>query len=244
MRDGRASFAARMSFEDRTLTCVQCGAQFVFSAGEQEFFAQRGLESEPKRCAGCRKAAKRKHAPKGRQSRGEYRSPAFRASAPEHQGAPIRGSKPSDGRHENRDYRAPAFVGKPREAEADYRSPAFRGIDAVDPEDEYRAPGFKEFEHVKPEEEYRSPGFAEYRDRWRDERPRFSIVCAVCGQKSMVPFLPEEKERPLCEVCHRAERAAKLEEERAAAAEARTAETVPETDPAAPTDPTETEPNS
>jgi CxxC-x17-CxxC domain-containing protein len=222
-----------MGFEDRTLTCVQCGAQFVFSAGEQEFFAQRGLASEPRRCAGCRKAAKGKHVPKGRQSRGEYRSPAFRSSAPEHQGGSGRGPKSGAGRHENRDYRAPAFVGKPREAEADYRSPAFHGIDTVDPEDEYRAPGFKAHEQVKPEEEYRAPGFAEYRDRWRDERPTFSIVCAACRQSAMVPFLPEEKERPLCEACHRAERAAALAAQ-SEAAEPSTAETAQEPDPTIP----------
>jgi CxxC-x17-CxxC domain-containing protein len=222
-----------MGFEDRTLTCAQCGAPFVFSAGEQEFFAQRGLASEPRRCAACRKAAKQKHVPKGRQSRGEYRSPAFRSSAPEHQVGPGRGPKSGPIRHENRDYRSPAFVGKPPEAEADYRSPAFRGIDTVDPEDEYRAPGFKEHEQLKPEEEYRAPGFAEYRDRWRDERPTFSIVCAACGQSAMVPFLPEEKERPLCEACHRAERAALLAAQREAAVPP-AAETAPEPDPTVP----------
>jgi CxxC-x17-CxxC domain-containing protein len=230
-----------MGFEDRTLTCVQCGAQFVFSAGEQEFFAHR-LGSDARRCAGCRKAAKGKHAPKGRQSRGEYRSPAFRSSAPEHQGGAGSGSKSGAVRHENRDYRSPAFVGKPREAEADYRSPAFRGIDTVDPEDEYRAPGFKEHEHIKPEEEYRAPGFAEYRDRWRDERPTFSVVCAACGQSAMVPFLPEEKERPLCDACHRAERAALLAAQREAA-EAPAAEAAPEPDPD-PIAPPDTEPTT
>ncbi|MCK9463389.1 MAG: zinc-ribbon domain containing protein [Proteobacteria bacterium] len=209
-----------MGFEDRKLVCVQCGVEFVFSAGEQEFFAQRGLASEPRRCAACRKSSKQKRSHKGRQQRGEYRSPAFRASAPEHQGAPGRGPR-SGPRIENRDYRSPAsFDGKKLKGEADYRSPAFAGIDTVDPEDEYRAPGFKEYVEIKPEQEYRAPGFAEYRDRWRDERPTFSITCAACGQKAMVPFLPEEKERPLCDACHRAERAAQLEAERAAAAAA------------------------
>ena len=231
-----------MSFEDRTLTCVQCGAQFVFSAGEQEFFAQRGLTSEPKRCTGCRKAAKQKRPPKGRQSRGDYRSPAFQSSAPEHQRGPGRGPRSGVPGHQNRDYRSPAFDGKTVQSEADYRSPAFSGIDTVDPEDEYRAPGFKEFEHVKPEEEYRAPGFAEYRDRWRDQRPTFSIVCAACGQQSMVPFLPEEKERLLCEACHRKERALALAAEERAAAERQQAAEVP--DAPVPPDPPESEPNT
>ncbi|HYL79984.1 MAG TPA: zinc-ribbon domain containing protein [Candidatus Acidoferrum sp.] len=47
-----------MPFEDKTLTCVDCGQTFVFTAGEQEFFAQKGFQNAPKRCKNC-KAAKR-----------------------------------------------------------------------------------------------------------------------------------------------------------------------------------------
>jgi len=43
-----------MAFVDKTLTCVECGAEFVFTAGEQEFYDSRGLENEPKRCPDCR----------------------------------------------------------------------------------------------------------------------------------------------------------------------------------------------
>ena len=41
-------------FQDKTLTCRDCGAQFVFSASEQEFFAERGFQNEPGRCPACR----------------------------------------------------------------------------------------------------------------------------------------------------------------------------------------------
>lgn len=47
-----------MPFQDKTLTCVDCGQTFVFTAGEQEFFAQKGFQNAPKRCKSC-KAAKR-----------------------------------------------------------------------------------------------------------------------------------------------------------------------------------------
>ena len=47
-----------MPFEDKTLTCIDCGQTFVFTAGEQEFFAQKGFQNEPKRCKNC-KASKR-----------------------------------------------------------------------------------------------------------------------------------------------------------------------------------------
>lgn len=45
-------------YEDKTLTCKDCGAEFVFSAGEQEFFANQGFTNEPVRCKTCRDAKK------------------------------------------------------------------------------------------------------------------------------------------------------------------------------------------
>jgi CxxC-x17-CxxC domain-containing protein len=48
-----------MSFTDKTLNCRDCGKDFTFTAGEQEFFSQKGFENEPLRCPECR-AAKRK----------------------------------------------------------------------------------------------------------------------------------------------------------------------------------------
>ena len=47
-----------MSFQDRTLTCRDCGQQFTFTAGEQEFYQARGFDNEPSRCPDCRKARK------------------------------------------------------------------------------------------------------------------------------------------------------------------------------------------
>jgi CxxC-x17-CxxC domain-containing protein len=43
-----------MGFEDKSLTCRDCEKLFVFSGGEQEFFAAKGLVNEPKRCPNCR----------------------------------------------------------------------------------------------------------------------------------------------------------------------------------------------
>jgi CxxC-x17-CxxC domain-containing protein len=47
-----------MAFQDRTLTCRDCGAQFTFTAGEQEFYQSRGLTNDPGRCPDCRQARK------------------------------------------------------------------------------------------------------------------------------------------------------------------------------------------
>ena len=37
-------------FQDKTLTCKECGNEFVFTAGEQEFYAEKGFQNEPQRC--------------------------------------------------------------------------------------------------------------------------------------------------------------------------------------------------
>ena len=38
---------------DRTLTCADCGQEFVFTTSEQQFYADRGF-SDPRRCRNCR----------------------------------------------------------------------------------------------------------------------------------------------------------------------------------------------
>ena len=45
-------------YEDKTLVCKECGAEFVFTAGEQEFYAEKGFVNEPQRCKACRDARK------------------------------------------------------------------------------------------------------------------------------------------------------------------------------------------
>jgi CxxC-x17-CxxC domain-containing protein len=43
-----------VGFVDKLLTCRDCGKEFVFTAGEQEFYASKGLQHEPRRCTDCR----------------------------------------------------------------------------------------------------------------------------------------------------------------------------------------------
>ena len=45
-------------YEDKTLVCKECGNEFVFTAGEQEFYAEKGFNNEPKRCKPCREKRK------------------------------------------------------------------------------------------------------------------------------------------------------------------------------------------
>ncbi|MFC1998308.1 zinc-ribbon domain containing protein [Chloroflexota bacterium] len=47
-----------MDYDDKTINCIDCGQDFTFTASEQEFFASKGFENEPKRCPACRRAKK------------------------------------------------------------------------------------------------------------------------------------------------------------------------------------------
>lgn len=46
-------------YEDEKLVCEDCGKEFIFTVGEQEFYAEKGLVNKPKRCPECRKARRR-----------------------------------------------------------------------------------------------------------------------------------------------------------------------------------------
>ena len=48
-------------YEDEKLVCEDCGNEFVFTAGEQEFYAEKGLVNKPKRCPECRQARRKQH---------------------------------------------------------------------------------------------------------------------------------------------------------------------------------------
>lgn len=47
-----------MPFTDKSLTCIDCSQEFVFTAGEQEFHNSKGFTNEPRRCPTCRRARK------------------------------------------------------------------------------------------------------------------------------------------------------------------------------------------
>jgi CxxC-x17-CxxC domain-containing protein len=59
-----------MEFRDKMLTCTDCGADFVFTSGEQLFFHDKQFTNEPKRCRACK----------------AKRVSVFAASAARHQG--------------------------------------------------------------------------------------------------------------------------------------------------------------
>lgn len=45
-------------YQDEKMKCEECGCEFIFTEGEQEFYAEKGLTNKPKRCQDCRKNRK------------------------------------------------------------------------------------------------------------------------------------------------------------------------------------------
>ena len=58
------------TYSDRVLSCKDCGSDFAFTAGEQEFYASRGFEHLPTRCPSCRAARKATQGSSGSSSHG------------------------------------------------------------------------------------------------------------------------------------------------------------------------------
>lgn len=64
-----------MALADQTLYCRDCNQEFLFTVGEQEFYASRGLTNTPSRCPACRAARKA-------QNGGGYNRAGGRSSGP------------------------------------------------------------------------------------------------------------------------------------------------------------------
>ena len=61
-----------MNFVDKTLTCADCGAEFIFSADDQAYHQEKGFTNEPKRCVSCRAAKRSERNGGGYSSGGGY----------------------------------------------------------------------------------------------------------------------------------------------------------------------------
>lgn len=44
--------------DDKKIICKDCGKEFIFTVGEQEFYKEKGFENDPVRCPDCRRARK------------------------------------------------------------------------------------------------------------------------------------------------------------------------------------------
>lgn len=61
---------------DKVLVCKDCGKEFVFTEGEQQFYAEKGFTNEPVRCKECRSAKKARFGNDNRKPRADsFNSP-------------------------------------------------------------------------------------------------------------------------------------------------------------------------
>lgn len=68
-------------YTDQTLSCVDCGRTFPFTASEQEFFSIKGFMNKPSRCGDCRAARKAANGGRGGARGSSYgRSEMFKAT--------------------------------------------------------------------------------------------------------------------------------------------------------------------
>ena len=52
----QSNSAEHAEFEDVTILCIDCGKEFTWTAGEQKFYFDKGLQNPPKRCKECKQA--------------------------------------------------------------------------------------------------------------------------------------------------------------------------------------------
>ncbi len=58
-------------YADKNITCTDCGQEFLFTSGEQQFYADRQF-SEPRRCPSCRSSRKAARGDSGGSFGGSY----------------------------------------------------------------------------------------------------------------------------------------------------------------------------
>lgn len=87
-----------MSYEDKTIECVDCGQEFVHSAEDQSRYAERGFTNEPKRCRDCREKRKAQGGGGGRGSRGDRQREFHEATCAECGATTTVPFKPTQGR--------------------------------------------------------------------------------------------------------------------------------------------------
>ena len=57
-QDNPNGFQEVLEMEDKKIICKDCGKEFIFTVGEQEFYKEKGFENDPVRCPDCRRARK------------------------------------------------------------------------------------------------------------------------------------------------------------------------------------------
>ncbi len=177
------------NFEDREMPCADCGELFVFTAGEQQFFAEKGFRESPRRCKACRDMRRQKKL--GRESAvssGDTRAP--RPGMPS--GRPQGG--PADGEQRGR-------FDRPR-AGGDRGAPRAGGPGGDRGAPRAGGPGGDRNGGRGP----RPGGPGGGRGERGDRPPRAAgtlheATCSTCGNQTLVPFKPSPGRPVYCKDC-------------------------------------------
>jgi CxxC-x17-CxxC domain-containing protein len=203
---------------DSQIRCSDCGELFLFSEQEQAFFAEKGLNTAPKRCKPCRQARKSTDRGSLRSNDGGQRPSGGGGFGDRSRGAPSGGSFPrgasSTPRGGEGGWRPrnagpvaagpqqahPASTGGPRAG--GWKTPhAPQTAQAGAPRARERTFAGASPAHAPPREP--PPAAAKPAARERAAKPKFDITCAECGAPSQVPFKPLEGRQVYCQPCYR-----------------------------------------
>ena len=170
-----------MDFADKELSCIDCGSNFPFTAAEQQFYEEKGLTHEPKRCRNCRQTRKARN-PAGR-GPGALRGGADGYGPPRHE--PRMGYDNARGGYGQRGDGPPLY--KADFGPAPWAAGPDRGWDGGG-----RGRGGRggSFGGGRPP---RGGGFV--------SGQRYDAVCSDCGSATQVPFQPNGVQPVYCRGC-------------------------------------------
>jgi CxxC-x17-CxxC domain-containing protein len=172
-----------VSFEDKTLVCRDCGNEFVFTAGEQEFYAQKGFTNEPQRCRDCRQVRKQRSTSTDRSySTGNGRSESYG-----------RGGNEYGNMSQGNDYANMSRGNEYAEGNT-YAGNAARG-------NEYDGGNWDDSMSRGNTYGGNSGGGRSSDAYARQERVQHETVCAQCGRPTTVPFVPRAGRPVYCQAC-------------------------------------------
>lgn len=157
---------------DRNIKCVDCGNDFVFTDREQEWYREKGLSHEPRRCKPCRSSRKSGGGAPSHGGGGGGHEDRYPGQGPEH--------SPDHPAPEHPASDLPASDHPPSDHPASDRPPSDR-------------PGGDTGHHA--------PGDRPARSRSRS-REMHIVACATCGKETEVPFKPDTTRPVYCRDCY------------------------------------------
>ena len=233
--------------EDKILFCRDCGEEFIFSAREQDFYAQKGFENDPVRCSSCRSVRKRtggasvgagsyNNTGAGNWGNGGYGNSNSNGGNgnnygnSSHQGGYNQRGNYNQGNNYNSNYSNPRptnsgyggqrsnYQGSGYNQRGNYqgnnygsqRSNYNSGYGNQRPNNysnNYNQGGYNSnqrgnYNQGNSNQGNYNPNYNSQDNFDQFERKRYPIICATCGIKTEVPFVPRDGVPVFCRTCY------------------------------------------